>query len=173
MSDDALTEVLTDPESLRNRDDVPFTEETRAIGTDEFERRADWAGVAVIGVLDDALLLVEVGDGHGWMLPNGPVEPGDDFAAVAARVAEATTGVAATATGVERVHRKTYRTDDGRETTGHHVVFRGRPTAGTDIGDDPGLPGQPVETVAWRTEPPADADWDHEDFADDVRLFLA
>jgi ADP-ribose pyrophosphatase YjhB (NUDIX family) len=165
---------LTDPASLRDRDDIDVTEATQQVAGPEFERRAAWDGTAVVGVLDgnDRLLLAKLGDGHGWMLPNGPVEPGDDYAEAARTWTERTTGVAIAPVAVERVHVKHYRTNGDRETTGHHVVFRGVPTDDTAVSDGPALPVQDVERVGWFAEPPADADWDHGDFANDVHHFL-
>lgn len=166
---------LTDPKTLADREDVPFDEETQAVTETEFERRDAWDGVAVVGATTDDgdLLLAKLADGHGWMLPNGPVEPGDDYLVAAAHWAESMTGVAIAVDGIEHVHRKHYRTDSGRETTGYHVVLRGSPVDGTAVADDPGLPGQDVETVGWFADPPTDADWDHSDFKDDIRRFLS
>lgn len=162
---------LTDPDVL---DDVPVTEETRTISDAELDRRDAWNGVAVVGATDPsgAVLLAKLGDGHGWMLPNGPVDPGDDYVAAAVDWTEQTTGVTVDLDAVERVHRKQYLTEDGRETTSYHVVFAASPTGDATVADDPGLPGQSVESVGWFAEPPADADWDHGDFGEDVRRFL-
>lgn len=165
---------LTNPETFTELDGVQINDEVQVVSEAEFERRDTWGGVAVIGVTDENgdLLLAKFADGHGWMLPNGPVEPGDDYVAAATHWAEVMTGVSVTVDDIDRIRRRHYQTEDGRETIGHHVIFQGSPVEGTAVAENPGLPQQDIETVSWFAHPPADADWDHENFGKDVRRFL-
>lgn len=122
---------LPDLESLRERADVPFDEETRIC-----ENRDHLAvdGQAAVGVTNDEgqhLLLVNR-DLSIALLPHGAVEPGDDWAAAARRGVEGQTGISIALDGVEAVRVVDHVLEGKRRPHArtHRVVFRGSPIGG-------------------------------------------
>jgi len=164
--------TLHDPTTLLDRDDVEVTERRADVDDDHLENTADWAGMAVVGVTDDAgrLLLLEREDGDHAILPHGPVDPGEDFAAVARRAVAETATLPATIAGVERVRRVELRhvDDPDRTASRFDVLFRATPT------DDAPAPSSDRDDwdATWRRTVPDNPDWDHDDVVNDIRAFL-
>jgi hypothetical protein len=175
--DEPTVESLTDPETLRGREDVEFVEEEFVLGREEYEevreRMATWTSHAVVGIIDDdgATLLANDGS-HGWTLPAFPVESGDDYATAVQDGVEELTGVAVEVDGVERARRVDYRFEDGEPVaTLYQVVFRAAPVAREDVtvGADGGV-GDP--DVEWFDDVP-ETDVEEGSGAEaDVRLFV-
>lgn len=175
-TDDARTpDPFADPETLRGRDGVEFTERTVTVDPDEFdEGRDDLAGVAgwaVVGVPSDAgsVLLMDDGD-HGWTLPARSVGAGDDWLARGREAVEGLTGEAVTLEGVARVRRLDYREEggDGRVTV-HHVVMRAAPVTGEPVAAESSVGCEDVEDAGWFEALPEGVEGA---VADDARLFL-
>lgn len=121
---------LLDPEQLRDRTDVLFSEETRVVNDrGAFNGHESWVGTVTVGVVnaDGGVLLVNAP--RGWTLPTSPVRNGDDWAAVARRWVAQKTGVAVSLQRPERVTRTSYRLAGSahRQTRGYDVVFRAEP----------------------------------------------
>ncbi|MFC7226970.1 NUDIX domain-containing protein [Salinirubellus salinus] len=127
-----------DVERLRANPSVLTRAEESVEDPEAFSYWDSLAGMVAVGVTnrDGAVLLM---DGpHGWRLPYGPVEPTEEWPAVARRIARAVTGVGPEPSAVDRVSRHTHRhADTGRETVTHDVVVRAGPVEGTPIAATP------------------------------------
>lgn len=171
----SVLDSLTDPESLRDRDDVPFVAET-SVHDDADHCSVGIEGRAVVGVTDaDGRLLLAIHeDASVAMLPHGPVESGDDWTAVGRRAVEEMTGVAVEIDEPELVRDFDHfvEGDDERHTTSYNVVFRASPVAGGSGADDPGVPENDDWDAAWFDEFPEDLSDVGGSVEDDVRLFL-
>lgn len=136
-TDDAST--LSDPESLRDREDVEFREETR-VHDDEDHCAVGIEGRAVVGVTDDdgeVLVIVHEEMDHA-MLPNGKVESGDDWAAVGRDRVEHLTDLPVDLDGPVRVRKAEHVVEGDEEphTTSYQVVFAASPAADADRVSD-------------------------------------
>lgn len=168
------TESLSDPESLRERDDVPFREET-SVHDDEDHCSVGIEGRAVVGVTnDDGEVLLTVNEAIPVaLLPHEPVESGDDWAAAARRAVEGVTDLTVRLDGVELVRDLDHFVEGNDEihTTTHNVVFRASPV---ETGaDDFGFPDDCDWSADWFDEFPEDRTDDvGGPVEDDVRLFV-
>lgn len=139
---DSNDDELTDPETLRNRDDVEYRERTVVQDEEHLELNEPIDGRIIVGLTDDdgRLLLSSPGCGDAWLLPYAPVQPNEDYAAVARRDLAERAGIDVVVAGVERVLRKEYRIEDDevRRTTVHHVVVSASPADGDAIPHNPG-----------------------------------
>lgn len=181
---DATVPPITDPESLVDRDDVDYAERTRIHEHENhYAPNETRAGTAVVGVTDgDRVLMMQNEELSKPSFPFRPVEPGEDYAAVAERAVEDLTGVAVRITAVERVRHVTHRleADEDRSTTTYDVVFRAEPTGETTVADgaplehpdrDHQLPDENPLSVEWITEVP-DADDSDDAVLEDIRSIL-
>lgn len=178
-------EPLTDPETLRGREDVEFREKASVEHQHHFDLYGPIDGMAVVGTTNDTgevLLLVNRNAGQA-MLPYGRVEFGADYATVGQQSIEELTGVAVGINGVTRVRRKRYRPEDGgtesapgsgdRETTGYDVVFRASPVGDRAVMDDSDIGDRNDDwEVGWFDAVPVDTDTVNGAVVADVRLFL-
>ena len=127
-------------------------------------------GRAVVGVTDDdgdALVIVNEEQDFA-MLPNGTVESGDDWAAVARERVEHLTGLPVEIDGVERARKVEHVVggDDEPHTTSYQVVFAASPTT-----DDRTISHGCDWRGEWCDAFPEDVA-DEGPAQDDVRLFL-
>lgn len=177
MTDDTLTDdptadaTLSDPTTLLDRADVPVRERRETVDDDAFEDHESWDGMAVVGVTDDdgRLLLLRREDGDHAILPHHPVEPGDDYAAVARQATEEAANLPVTVEGVEHVRRVDFRhaADEARTARRHDVLFRATPASDAAPTSDRGC-----WTATWSREIPENPDWDHDDVLADIRALL-
>lgn len=120
------SESLSDPETIRDREGVRFTEE-EAIHEDQAHCNTDIEGRAVVGVTNDAgeVLLAVHKEEAVAMLPHGEVGSGDDWAAVAREKIEITTDLACEIDGVEVVREIDHFVEGDEEphSTTYGVVF--------------------------------------------------
>jgi hypothetical protein len=161
---------LTDPETLREREDTEFIDTPPEEHRSHFELYESIAGMAVAGVTDgDRLLVVEREDAPYPTLPYGQVAPTDDWIATMREAVMDTTGVGVTVDDVCRVRHNTYRSGTGGETTGHDVVFAASPDEDTGTDPDAGHDW----TAAWRDTATLDLPNDEgNDVLNDIRLFV-
>ncbi|SEO57350.1 hypothetical protein SAMN04487948_103298 [Halogranum amylolyticum] len=164
---------LSDPNALRTRSDVAFSEERTVDDREGFDYFAAIGGLVVVGITNHtgAVLLMDSPD--GWRLPYGPVADDEDWLAAGRRLGETLTDAKIAVDRVERVKRVTHSTKgDDREATSYDVVLRMRPVEGEPLGVDPTFgPWDELETE-WFDAVPDDAHWDHDDAVDDIRLFV-
>lgn len=110
-------------------------------------------GGAGAWVYDDAgrVLLVEVGDNHGWSDPGGKRRPDESFEAAARRAVREATGVETTVDGVLELRAVTVAdgTTDRPALVEPVVVFTLRPT-----GDPTPEVGEGLADARWFAEPP-------------------
>jgi hypothetical protein len=167
-------ESLSDPERLRDHDDVSFSDETSVHDRETFDYFASVAGMVAVGVTDGDGHVLLMESAHGWRLPYGPVAPGEDWLAVAREIATALTGVPTDVDGVERVVRIDHRLDgdEPADAVTHDLVVGTVPVADEPVADDPTFDPWDDLTVEWFDAVPEDAYWEHDDAVDDVRLFL-
>jgi ADP-ribose pyrophosphatase YjhB (NUDIX family) len=182
--DDVTDWAFTDPETLRERTDVLFRQDTRVVNDpSEFNGREAWAGMVVVGVVNDAGEVLLVNAPHGWTLPVSPVEPGEEWAAVGRRWVAQKTGVAVDIDRPERVTRIAYRLAESehRQTTGYDVVFRAEP----ENADAPESAETPMDHLNAKRASDDGDEWDarwfdhvpegvedHEDIVSDIEWFL-
>ncbi|NHN61318.1 MULTISPECIES: hypothetical protein [Halorussus] len=169
------TDSLTDPETLRDREDVRFTEETVVRG-DRDHCATDIAGRAVVGVTDGAgavLLAIHEADQVG-MLPHGPVDPGDDWAEVARDTVEPVTGVPFELDGVEVVRELDHvvEGEDEPHSSTHNVIFRASLADAAAREADPSLDENDHWNAGWFDEVPDELVPDEGPVEDDVRMFV-
>ena len=162
-------DALTDPETLRQREDVAFVDAPPEDHQNHFEVYESIAGMAIAGVTDGdgRLLLLEHEQAALPALSYTRVDPGEDFVAAARDVVVAGTGIEARIDEPLRVRRCTYRSEHGAETTGYDVVFGASP-----VGDGDPDAGHDW-TAAWRDPESVDLPDDEDnDVSNDIRLFL-
>ncbi|MFC7234437.1 NUDIX domain-containing protein [Halosegnis marinus] len=160
-------------ERVRDRDDVEYLAETT---TDEDGTWAYFAGIdglVAVGVTNDdgAVLLME--SAHGWRLPYGPVEEGEDPLAVARRIAGTLTGVEVEDADFERVTEFTREhATTGETTTSFDAVVRVAPVAGEPTAGNPDFEPWEDLVVGWFAEVPDEAYHEHGSAVSDVERFL-
>ena len=166
---------LTDPETVRGREDIVFSTETQK--HEEFDHCAvDIEERSVVGVENaDGEFLLLVHDDLGLaLLPHGVVESGD-WAAVARQGVEGQTGIAVTLDGIEAVRDVEHVVEgsENAQTTSYRVLFRGSPVSGeireckqrTEAGSDGWRAG-------WFADLPEDSAPPQGGPADDLHHFL-
>jgi hypothetical protein len=166
---------LTDPESLRGREDVAYVENPPEVHQSHYDLYDSIAGMAVAGVTDDEgrLLLLQLDEAPVPTMPYARVAPGDDWVTAVEGAVRDTTDITVDVDGVRRVRRDTYRSEDGAETTGYDVVFTATPTGSLDCSDADGLSCQRDWNARWESGDELDLpDGDDNDVVNDIRLFL-
>lgn len=154
---------ITDPESLRDRDDVPFDLETDVVPEETLDAVDAAADMVVVGVTTESgdALLRRLTDDCAWKLPVATVEPGADYVEAARDAVEGVVGLAVELDAVEGVWRIELRDEaETRTAARNFVVFSATPTDGTDLDaalatvpeDD-----RPVE-AGWFRDLPANAE---------------
>lgn len=164
---------LLDPDSLRNRDDITFRGEQSVDDQDDFEYFDAISGMAAVGILNERGEILLMNSPHGWRLPYGPVEAGADWVTVGRRYGTVMTGVDIMIRRVERATEISRRLKGGsEETTSYDVVLSSVPVEGQPVASTPAFgPWNTVE-VAWFSDLPDDAYWEHGDVVEDIRRFL-
>ncbi len=165
---------LTDPETLREREDVEFIDAPPEEHQSHFEVYKPIAGMAIAGVTDtdDRLLLLKHETTESIVLPYTQVENGDDWVAAAQKAVTDSNDIEVIIDGPVRVRRCTYRSETGEETTGYDVVFAATPDGDRDVSEAPGLSCQDDWTAAWCDTATLDlSDNEDDDVVSDIRLF--
>lgn len=166
---------LTDPETLRDRDDVAFEQQTRRFDGEEAdavrEQFPEWDSHVAVGVLNDAGEVLLVDDGHhGWTLPAAPVGDGDDYVTAGREYVEALLDADVPVSGVERVRRIDYFVgDDDRLGGVYNVVVRADSVDSEAVAADPVSPDDALDAAGWFDEVPDGAAGP---VAADAELFL-
>ncbi|MFT4885117.1 MAG: hypothetical protein ACI8U4_002637 [Natronomonas sp.] len=165
---------LHDPEQLRDREDVPFDEETHVLGREKFEAtRENVDSHVVVGVTngEGEVLLVDDGS-HGWTLAAFPADPGEDWTATARSGAEELTGVSISLEEPVRARRVDFRLEDDeeRQLSMYNVVFRASPVDRRPVASAETLEDTEISDIGWFAEVP---DEQAGEVAEDIRLFLA
>lgn len=153
-------ESITDPESLRGRDDVEFHEDTDVVDGETFDTVEDLDNVAVVGVTnaDGEVLLRKLTEDCSRKLPILPVDSGEDYAEVARRAVEENTGLPIELDALEAAwYFEARLEDEERAATRYFVVFSASPaTDGTGVEAD--IPEErDAAAVDWFDEVPDDA----------------
>lgn len=162
-SPNSAVEPVTDPESLRDRGDVPFHEDVDAVPEETFETIRKLDDLALVGVTNDdgEVLLRRLTETCSLKIPSIAVDPGEDFTATARREVQRNTGLSIELDALEAAWRLEVRPEGGedRTATRHFVVYSASPTADGSEEDDPtAIPDdhEAVE-VAWYDELPDEA----------------
>lgn len=147
------------PEELIDRHDgeVVRSSNTIELPPERWEPGGDtdrnW-GVGAFVERDGKVLLVK--EGGLWMIPGGILEPGERHAGGAARELREETGLSVRIDGLLAVSEQTFvNAADGRAFDFYFATFRGVPDGGT-LTDDPGVPDEEIEAVAWHETVPED-----------------
>ncbi len=153
-------EPITDHDSLRDHDGVPYHEKTDVVEAEIVEFQADAPDLAAVGITneDGDTLLRRLTDTCSWKLPVAAVAADEDYVATIRDHIAETLGLAVDIERVAGVWDIHLRTDDG-EMSGSRafVVFEAFPTAGDDL--DAATPeGEGVEAADWFDELPEEAD---------------
>jgi hypothetical protein len=162
---------LTDPETLRERENVEFDELPPETHQNHFELYEPIAGMAIASVtdVDSRLLLLEHEDAPYPTLPYGKVAPADGWVATTRSTVTDSTGVVVTVDDVRRVRHHTYRSEAGEETTGYDVVFAASP----ERSGDTALETRQGWVPAWRDTATIDLpDEPDNNVLNDIRLFV-
>lgn len=162
---------LTDPETLREHEDIEFSKMPPEEHQGHFELYESIAGMAIAGVtdVDGRLLLLEHEDAPYPTLPYGQVAPAEGWIASTQATVTDSTGVAVTVDDVRRVRHHTYRSGVGEETTGYDVVVAASPDGDGDIQAESGQEWVPT----WRDTATIDLpDEPDNDVLNDIRLFM-
>ena len=162
---------LTDPETLREHEDIEFSKMPPEEHQGHFELYESIAGMAIAGVtdVDGRLLLLEHEDAPYPTLPYGQVAPAEGWIASTQATVTDSTGVAVTVDDVRRVRHHTYRSGVGEETTGYDVVVAASPDGDGDIPAESGQEWVPT----WRDTATIDLpDEPDNDVLNDIRLFM-
>ncbi|WP_306058417.1 NUDIX hydrolase [Natronococcus wangiae] len=154
-------EPVIDYESLRNRDDIPFHEQTDVVGEEIVEQVADLADLAGAGITnrDGNLLFRRLTDTCSWKIPVETVEPGKDFATAITEHIRETIGFTVELDAIEGIWDIHVRTADGEKTASRgFVIFSASPVSGSYDLAAATPEGDPVENAGWFDELPAGAD---------------
>lgn len=161
-SETATVESITDPESLRDRDDVPFYENTNVADEEMLDVLDDLDDVAVVGITneDGAVLLRKLTEDCSWKPPMIPVASDEEYAATARRTVAENTGLTVELDALEGVWRYEDRLEDGERTaTRSFVVFSASPSPDEPDGTVDSIPEEnDLAAGEWVDELPADAD---------------
>jgi len=162
--------TVSDPDALRDREDVAFREETR-VHDDRDHCAAAGEDRVAVGVTDEdgAVLAIVTDDETRAILPNGTVESDADWAAAGRERVEHLTDLRVEIDGPERVRRVEHVVDGEEDphATSYEVVFAASPA-------DPPADRRISDGCDWRAEwldelPDAVEDGPA---TDDVRLFV-
>ena len=162
---------LTDPETLRERDDVEFIDAPPEEHQNHFEGYEPIAGMAIVGVTNERnrLLVLEREDAPHPTMPYHEVALGDDWVATAQGAVESATDIEVAIDDVHRVRRNTYRSETGEKTTGYDVVFAASPSDDGETSSDSESDWVP----AWHDTTTLDLpDDENIDVVNDIRLFI-
>ncbi|RKD93599.1 NUDIX hydrolase [Halopiger aswanensis] len=168
-------ESLSDPERLRDRDDVRALEETRVVPQSEFESVVGTVDSHVaVGITDDdGAVLLENDGTHGWTLPAFVVDADEDWAETARRGIDRLTDGPVELAAPELVRRVEFR-PGGQDRGGaepelrlrmYNVVVR----AAAADQDPVTIDRSPERGLEWFGKIPDEQDGA---VADDIRLFL-
>lgn len=153
------TPSVTDPEVLRDREGVPFHEETVVADAETVETVADLDDMAPVGVTNAAgeVLAMRITDTCSWKIPTSSVDPDEAFAAAARDWVAENAGIDVELDGPEAVWHRRFEAEDGERTASRYfVVYGGTPTA-----DDPTVPTadapDPATEAGWFDSLPAGA----------------
>lgn len=154
---------IIDPESVRDRDDIPFHEERDIIDRETFEIVDDLDDMAPVGVTNDEgeVLLMKVTEDCDRKIPSASVSPDEDFVRSAQQWIEEQTGFTIAFDGIEGIwHFKGRLENEEHTATRYFVVFRGSPVAEEGDVDDPTdvIPEEHgAADIGWFDELPDDA----------------
>lgn len=166
---------LTDPETLREREDVEFIDAPPEEHQNHFEIYEPVAGTVITGVTDadGRLLLLKHEETESVVLSHTRVEHGDDWVAAARKAVTDSTNIDVDIDEPVRVRYCTYHSETGKETAGYDVVFAATPKGGQDVSEASGLSCQEEWTAAWRDTATLDLPDDEDnDVLNDIRLFV-
>jgi len=163
-SADSSLAPITDVESLRDRSDVPFHDDSDDVDAETVDAVAGLDDWAVVGVTDDdgSVLLRRLTPDCELKLPVSGVGEEDDFVAAARSAVEDVLGLPVELDGVEGVWTfEAHEADGDRSATRRFVVFGATPavdTAGVSLPTDD-VPDEdaPVES-GWFDEFPEDGE---------------
>jgi ADP-ribose pyrophosphatase YjhB (NUDIX family) len=155
------TTAVTDPEALRDHQDVPFHEESDVVDTETVEAVAEADDMAPVGVTNAAgeVLVMRVTDTCSWKIPTTAVGPDEDFDAAAREWVRRNTGLDIDLDGPLAVWRLRLRAEEvsagGQAASRYFVVY------GVDLNDVPELPTadapDPAAETRWVTDLPEGA----------------
>jgi ADP-ribose pyrophosphatase YjhB (NUDIX family) len=175
---------ISDPEQLRDREDVAVVEGERTFGREQFyalrRRYGAIEGVVQVGITNDEGEVLLWGN-EEWSPPGGDVEKGEEWASAARRTMEELLGVSVRIDGVERVEFTDFclEGDEDERFRADTVFFEASVVDAPGFVADPTVPEDmehkyfpdPEEvSVAWFDEVTEDVTENH---AEHVRLFLA
>lgn len=167
-------DALFDPDSLRGQTTIEFREERSVDDQQTFDYFASIDGLVAVGITNEAGMVLLMNSPHGWRLPYGPVNVGEDWVSVGQRIGEELTGTDVTIAGAERASKITHqeKDDDGREKTSYEVILGTVPLTEEPVDASPSFGPWDELELGWFDTVPDDAYWDHGDAVDDIRLFI-
>lgn len=161
---------FSDPESFRDRVDVPFREETRRLPVDEFDSVTERVeSHAVVGITNDEGDVLLMNDGsHGWTLPAFSVAQRTNWLERTRTEAETLLDTSVILEDIELVRRVKFQpeTDDTEQFWMYTVIFRAFTNADMDVDK---ISEETDLSLGWSGSVP---DEQKADLASDIRLFL-
>lgn len=159
--------------ALRERDDVDYLAESTTDEGGTFEYFSEIEGLVAVGIVNDAGAVLLMESAHGWRLPYGPVENGEDALAVAGRIAASLTGRESRGESIERVTEfSREHATTGETTTSYDVVIRVTPVSGEPVAANPDFGPWEDLVVEWFEEVPEDAYHEHGSAVSDIERFV-
>lgn len=151
-------ESFSDPESLREREDVPFHEERDVVDEETIDVLQDLDDLAPVGVTNDdgEILVTRITETCAWKIPSSAVSPDEDFPTATREWVQQNTGLSISLDGIEGVWHFDLRTEDEERTASRYfVVF-----SATPLGDESldARPADGAEEAGWFEELPEGAE---------------
>lgn len=147
------TPPLTDPETLRDRDDVPFHEQTDEVDAGTVDTVAELDDMAPVGVTDGdgQVLVARITDTCRWKIPSAAVADDVAFAAAAREWVHQNTGLALDLGDPEAVWQ--LRVTDGDRSASRYFVVYGAAVDGSPEIPTADAPDPAAETRWVRSLP--------------------
>lgn len=145
-------ESIVDYRSLRDRDGVPYHEETEVVDRETVEAVDSLPDLAAVGITnpDGELLFRRLTATCSWKIPVETVGRGEDFAGAIVEHVEGTIGFTVELGGIAGVWDIGVRTDDGERSAARgFVTFRASPVSDSYDLEAATPSGDPVEDADW------------------------
>lgn len=156
--DTPAIESITDPETLRDHEDVPFHEDSDVVDEETFQTVAELDDMAPTGVrnADGEVLVMRVTETCRWKIPSSSVADGAAFAPAASEWIARNTGLDISFDGIEAVwHYEATLEGSDRTASRYFVVFGATPARpDASVPTDDADPETVAHEVGWFDELP-------------------
>ncbi|WP_336326667.1 hypothetical protein [Halovenus sp. HT40] len=154
-------EPIVDHDSLRDREEIAFHEETDVVDAAVVDQIDELGDLAAAGITnsDGKLLFRRLTDTCSWKIPVATAAPDEDYAAELRDHVEETIGFSLRLDDIVGTWEFTVRTEDDEQTASRaFVAFSAAPVSDSYDLAAATPEDDPVEEAAWFSSPPEDAD---------------